>query len=345
MSILTRYVARAFLRNFLLTLLAFLALVQAANFFSQIEKVFSDWDTLLAFLEEALRGTPLIVETMLPMVVLLAAMFTQVGLSRTSELTAMKTSGVGPFRLLTPFALVLVPIAAFGYVNQNYLYAWLNPAGLEGQPGDHLWRRLNEDLFYFQAIDRDERTIAGARVFRFEPNPFRLRRLERIEEGYLYSQGWRLKGVTQRDIAGIQPQVEHLPETEVKPDALPQVFRAQIADPRHMPFWRLYQEIERIQLEGGRIAIYILEWYQKPAAIVSLWVMGLLGVAMAQSSPRRGRVGLETSVTVLLGVMFWLTSEISFLLGKGELVPVWISVWGPALLFLSLALVMYRRLY
>jgi len=343
MSILTRYVARAFLSNLVLTLLALLALVQVANFFSRIEQVFSNWDALLRFLDEALRGTPFIIETMLPIVVLLGAMFTLVGLSRTSELTAMKTSGVGPLRLLIPFILVLVPASGLAYLNQNYLYAWLNPAGSEGQPERHLWRRLNDSLFYFETIDREQRTMTNMRTFQFNEGPYRLAQAERIRKLSRVPGGWHLQDVTRREIAGVQPEVNHLPELELKLDALPQILRAQIADPRHMPFWRLYQEIQRIQKEGGRIAIYILEWYKKVASILALGVMCLLGIALAQSSPRRGRVGLETSMTVLLGMIFWLFSEIAFVLGKGELIPALVSVWGPTLFFLGLASVSYQR--
>jgi len=343
MSILTRYVARAFLANLVLTLLALLALVQVANFFSRIEQVFSDWAALLRFLDEAMRGTPFIIETMLPIVALLGAMFTLVGLSRSSELTAMKTSGVGPVRLLIPFIVVLIPVAGLAYLNQNYLYAWLNPTGPEGQPDRHLWRRLNDTLFYFETIDREQQTLTHVHIFQFNEGPHRLAQVERIGKGEHDARGWRLEDVTRRDIAGVQPEVEHLPELERKADALPHVFRSQIADPRHMPFWRLYQEIQRIQKEGGRIAIYILEWYRKLAAMFGLGVMGLLGIALAQSSPRRGRVGLETSMTILLGMIFWLSNEITFLLGKGEQIPALVSVWGPSLFFLALAVLSYRR--
>jgi LPS export ABC transporter permease LptG len=345
MSILTRYVAWAFLRNLALTLLALLALVQVANFFARIEEVFSGWSALLRFLDGALRGTPFIIETVLPIVVLLGALFTLVGLSRGSELTAMKTSGTGPLRLLTPFVIVLVPVAALGYLNQNYLHAWLNPAGLEEQTDRHVWRRLNDTLFYFQAIDRDRHTLTNARTFQFNEGPFRLARVERIGRGSRETAGWRMEDVTRRDLAGVQPEVQHISQLEQKADTLPQIFRAQIADPRHMPFWRLYQEIQRIQKEGGRVAIYILEWYQKPAAMFALGVMGLLGVALAQSSPRRGRAGLESGLTILLGVMFWLSSEIAFLLGKGDLIPVLVSVWGPSLFFFGLASILYQRMF
>jgi lipopolysaccharide export system permease protein len=107
----------------------------------------------------------------------------------------------------------------------------------------------------------------------------------------------------------------------------------------------LYREIRRLEKEGARIANYILEWYQKPAAIFALVVMTLLGISLVQSAPRRGRAGLETAMTVLLGVLFWLSSEISFLLGKGEMIPALLAVWGPNLTFLGLAAGVYRRTF
>jgi lipopolysaccharide export system permease protein len=349
MSILTRYIASAFLKNLIFTGLALVALVLVANFFGQIEQVFSSWEAVLNFLDDSLRSIPFIVEQSQPIVVLLAAMFTFSGLSRSAELTAMKVAGGGPWRLLRPFVLVLLPVAALAYWNQNYLYAMANPPGRDAsgeEPERHLWRRIGEAIYYFDRLERAERTTASVRAFRFRKDPFRIAEYDRIRSAALIQDGWLLSDLTRRRLLPDERfDAQSLPRVELTREEFPDVFRPMIADARHMPFIQLYQEIRRLQSEGQRVAVYLLEWYQKPAAMFALGVMALIGIALVQSSPRRGRVGLEASMTILLGVMFWLMSEMSFLLGKGELIPSLLAVWAPHVLFLAAALILYQRMF
>jgi len=55
MSILTRYIARTFLRNLIFTGFTLVSLVLVATFFGRIETVFSSWASLRQFLEEAIH--------------------------------------------------------------------------------------------------------------------------------------------------------------------------------------------------------------------------------------------------------------------------------------------------
>ena len=349
MSILTRYIARTFLRNLIYTGITLVSLVLVANFFGRIETVFSSWASLRQFLEEALRSLPFVVEQMQPIMVLLAAMFTFSALGRNSELMAMKVAGGGPWRLLRPFLLVLVPVAALAYLNQNYLHAALNPPGSEGPAGEperQTWRRIGSVVYYFDKIDRSGQALTNVRTFRVEGDPFRITEYDRIHSVSRTPQGWRLRGLAERRLLPDERFEEALlPRRELPRQDFPNVFRPTILDPRHMPLNRLYQEILRLQSEGQRVAVYLLEWYQKPAAIFALGVMALIGIALVQSSPRRGRVGLEASMTILLGVMFWLVTEIAFLLGKGELISPALAVWAPNAFFLVVGLILYRRMF
>ena len=348
MSILTRYIAATFLKHLMFTGIALVALVLVANLFGRLERVFASWEALRLFAETSLRGVPGVIEQMQPMMVLLSAMFTFSGLSRNAELTAMKVAGAGPWRLLRPFTLVLIPVIVLAYVNQNYLVAWANPdgPGSAKEPQTQVWRRIGETLFYFDRLVRSQQQVTGVRTFRFESGSYRLVEYDRIESATRSAESWRLNQLTRRSRT---PEgwfhSETLAKSEVPRQEFPNVFRPTILDPRHMPFLQLHQEIGRLRTEGHRVAVYLLEWYQKPAALFALAVMALLGMALVQSSPRRGRVGLEASMTILLGVLFWLTAEIFFLLGKGEVIPPIAATWLAHGAFGLVGLVLYRRMF
>ncbi len=346
MNILTRYLAATFLRYLVSTLFVLISLVLLANLFASIEEVLSGWRELLAFLERMARSIPGVVEMLLPMAVLIAAMFTFIGFARNSELIAMKTAGSGPWRLTAPLLVVLVPVAVAGYYNQNYLYAQLNPPGRENQQAAqarHQWRSVADGVVYFDRVDRRRRIVFGVRGFRWGGTPFRIQEIQQIRRGRPTAEGWRLSGITVRRQSGGQWTLERESAREVSDTEVPGVFEPADFDPRHVPFWELYQEFRRREMNGERVAVYKLEWYQKPAALFALVVMALLGVALVQSSPRRGRLGLETSITLLMGVMFWLAMQIFFMLGKGEFVPPIAAAWMPNLIFLGIGYVLYRR--
>ena len=346
MNILTRYVAATFLKYFVYTLIVLISLVLLANLFAAIEEVLSGWRELLAFLEQTARSLPGVVEMLLPMVVLIAAMFTFINLARNSELIAMKTAGSSPWRLIAPLLIVVVPVAVAGYYNQNYLYAQLNPPGRENQQAAqarHQWRSVADGVVYFDRVDRRRRIVFDVRGFRWGGTPFRVQEIQQFRRGRPTAGGWRLNDITVRRQSGGQWTSERQSARDVSDMEVPGVFEPAEFDPRHVPFWELYQEFRRREMNGERVAVYKLEWYQKPASVFALVVMAFLGVALVQSSPRRGRLGLETSITILMGVMFWLAMQIFFMLGKGDFVPPIAAAWLPNLIFFGIGYVLYRR--
>ena len=102
MSILARYVARDFLKYLFSCLMAMVLLLLVANLFGNIESVFSSWRKFVEFTESMARAIPTIFELVLPMSVLLATVITFSGFSRSSELVAMKSTGMGLIRLTIP---------------------------------------------------------------------------------------------------------------------------------------------------------------------------------------------------------------------------------------------------
>ena len=164
MNLLTRYIAFGFLKYWVLTLLALLMLVLLANFVAAWDRVLSDWQAVLGFLESTGRAVPGVVETLLPLTVLLAAMFTFSGYARSSELTAMKLAGMGQFRLIWPMLLVLIPVGAGAYYNQNYLFPRFSSADRAPpyRPGDSSPRPAGIGIFCNRRPSRSSRPGSGA---------------------------------------------------------------------------------------------------------------------------------------------------------------------------------------
>lgn len=341
MTLFTRYIAARFLRHLLGTVATLLALVLVAQLIGQIDRVIAGPAGLLGFLQDTAETLPRLVERMLPIAVLLAAMFAFNGLGRTTELTAMKTAGLGPARMVWPVLLVLVPVAAVAYLNQNYLHPRLNPGSVrltEGDSARQRWRSLGDQVYHFSRIDPAGRRVGGVRAFQWSESRFRMSAFEHIGQGLRGPEQWVLRDIERRWRDGQRWRVERVPRREVPPAAFPDVLRPARLNAHHVPFLELYRELRRLEPSDPRVANYLLEWYQKPAALCALAVMALIGIAFSQAASRRGRGGAEVVATILVGVMFWLLTEIFLMLGKGDYLPPLMATWTPNAVFLTLSL-------
>lgn len=109
--ILDEYIMRAFSSNFVLVLLTFWILFTIFTFFELIGDIIRNRTPLVTVGDYLLNLIPFILYNVTPLCVLVAVLITFGGLSRSSELTAMKAAGISLYRIVIP-VLVLTAIIA-----------------------------------------------------------------------------------------------------------------------------------------------------------------------------------------------------------------------------------------
>ena len=109
---ISKYIAFEFFRYFMLFLSAFVLMTIIGNFFGNLGGVFSDWLSFLEFLKETALLLPILFELIIPITILLATVSTFSTFNKNAELTAMRSSGIGGWRLAYPvLALSLIHIS------------------------------------------------------------------------------------------------------------------------------------------------------------------------------------------------------------------------------------------
>jgi len=114
-KIISKYIASEFNRYFMLFLGAFVLMILVGNFFGNLADVFTDWQSFLKFLQETALLLPLLLELIIPITVLLATIATYSSLNKNAELLAIRSSGIGGWRLAFPVLAVSALIASFAY--------------------------------------------------------------------------------------------------------------------------------------------------------------------------------------------------------------------------------------
>lgn len=345
MSILSQYVSRYFVKYLLLCLMAMILLLLIANIFGNLESIFSSWRKFLEFLDSTMRAVPAIFEIVLPMCVLLAVVMTFTGLSRTSELVAIKSSGMGTFALAIPILVILVPVSVLGYINQNYLFNALHPEGGRSQPEleRHEWRSEGKNIYYFRIINSKNKSVRKGFIYRWLPLPFRVSETVSFSSGKLTKNGWRFRQVITRKQSQDVWNFERIPSLKVPTRDFPDVFKPFELDAHHMPFFDLYRLIGQLEKRSPYFVLYNIEWYQKFAALFAPFIMVLVGIPLSQTYSRRSRTAGEVVVTIFGGMVFWVSNAIMLVLGKGGVAPPIVAAWAVNVLFALLGLMLMLR--
>ena len=223
------------LRDFALylgmVLATFLILALVFTFFELLTDIVRNKVPVIMLAEYLLNLSPSLLYVMAPIAVLLAVLITFGLLEKSSELTAMKATGISIYRAALPVIVVCAIFAAAMFVFDQLYIPRTNREQeilrnqIKGKPpqtylqADRKWTsEENNDIFYDQVFDPDTNQLGGVEPLEFDPNTFQLTRRNfaahaHWDEGlnkWIFAQGWvrTLSGTsiqaTEADVANLQ---------------------------------------------------------------------------------------------------------------------------------------------
>lgn len=304
---------------------------------------------------------PWIVQITIPIVLLLASMFSIGNMAKDSELIAMKAAGINLRQLTFPLLL----LGALLSVGSFYGGEWILPrANLERRilldnlkdttapvvdknAGVREFRRNfyyfgSPDVMYvfgeFSTIPQRARSVARER---FSGN----RVTERINaEAMLFDgSGWRFVNGTVRsfsDSGSVLATFDTLVDSvlSVKPAEMV----ARIKKKEEMSYWELRGFIEAARRRGEKVQRYMGELEFKVALPFMNFVVILLGVAI---TARAGRKGSAVLFGIGLALMFsyWIIARLAIVFAQNGHLPTLLGAWIGNVIFLLIGLVLYRK--
>ncbi|WP_047487505.1 LptF/LptG family permease [Terriglobus sp. TAA 43] len=349
------YMMRQFLTTFGLVLASFIMLSLIFSFFELIGDIFRNRTPLITVGDYLLNLIPYMLYNLTPLCALLAVLITVGALSRSSELTAMKASGVSLYRLIIPL-LALAAILAVSLFTFDELY--LPQANrrqealrsvIKGKPAqtflrpDRKWISGQQDsvgeptrIFYYQFFDPDKDVFANLTVFEFEPNSFHLSR--RIFAGAAHwdthAQRWVLENGWERNfrgdsVASYEPfEVASFPEIREQPV----YFKKESRQSQEMSFGELNNYIHDLQQSGFDTMRLRVQLNRKLAYPLITLVMAIFAVPFALTMGKRGSLaGFATAIGMAIAYM--VVSSIFEAMGNVNALPPVIAAWSPDLLF------------
>jgi LPS export ABC transporter permease LptG/LPS export ABC transporter permease LptF len=357
--ILDEYVMGSFLRNFALVVTSLVILFIIFTFFELIGDIIRYRTPLVTVGDYLLNLIPFILNSVMPLCSLVAVLITFSALNRTSELTAMKATGISLYRIVAPMLVVATLLSALLFVfDETYLpianrrqEALLSV--IKGKPAqtflrpDRKWMSGQTSgpngsqaeptrIFYYQFFDPDRNLFANLTVFEFQPGTFNLTRRifassarwdDKLND-WVFADGWQ-RTFQGESTSSYQPfTVSTFPEIHEQPS----YFKKEDRQSQEMSYTELSSYIQDLKQSGFDTIRLRVQLNRKLAYPLMALVLAILAIPFSLFAGKRGSItGMATAIGV--AISYWVIAGVFENLGNVNSLPAMLAAWSPDLLF------------
>jgi LPS export ABC transporter permease LptG len=333
----------------LLVLGAFLMLFLVFTVFDLLSDILRNGISPFVVGEYLLNVTPFYLYSILPLGVLMAVLITLGVLQRSSEITAIKATGISIYRVIVPLLVAAVLLGAGLFFSDQFYLPYANkrqdalrseikgkPAQTYLNPGRKWIFGQHSDIYYYQFFDSDRDQFGNLSVFQFDPKTFQL--VSRVSassahwedrlQRWVCTQGWERQ--FQGSAIGTYDSYEVATFPSISEP--PTYFKKEVKQSSEMNYEELERYIRDLQ-QGGFDVVRLRVQLQKKLAYPAIAViMAILAVPFALSAGRRGAItGIATAIGIAL--VYWTVSSLFEAMGNVSQLPPMLAAWSPNLIF------------
>lgn len=351
-AILTQYMMRTILTTTALVLVVLLALAGLFEFIAELDDTQGDYQTPQAMLYTALRLPQLAFE-MLPVAALIGSLLGLGALAANSEIIVMRSAGLSVMRLSGMVALTGFTL----FVLTGLLGEFIGP------PLDYFARTMRMEARY----EQDDERLGNATWVKDGSVFLHLERVSaEFEFGsiymYRFNEDKELESIAQADNSGIgfndQWILENFRETRFENDGVQvaasslavesfdidaEVLGISLVKPQSLSGRGLFDYIRYLKRNSLDATRYETELWYRIARTATVIVMPVLALAFVFGSLRTGGAGARLMIGVVIGLAYYLASEMLANSGQVfDLNPAVIA-WLPSTLLLVVTVFALNR--
>ena len=345
-----RHLAREIYGATLLVLAGFLGLFAFFDLIQQMEDVGKSGYELRHALGYVTLTLPGRIYELLPIAVLIGALYSLTLLARHSEITVLRASGLSTRDLLISLAkigsvFVLATFIVGDFVappaeraaQQLRLTAMSRMVGQELRSG--IW--LKDGLSFINVREvLPDTTLRGIRVYEFDEK-YRLKSLSEAESGtYVPPDHWHLVNVAQTHFEDHQPRVATHAELNWSSALNPDLLSVLIVSPDKMSALTLFQYIRHLNINQQKSERYEIALWKKLIYPLATLVMMALALPFAYKHDRVSAVSVKVFAGVMLGILFQMLNGMFAHLGVINSWRPLVAAITPSIMFLMAAAAM-----
>ena len=344
MSILSAYLMRTILASTLLVLAVLLALATLFEFIGELDNKMGDYGIPQALMYSVLR-LPQVAFQMLPMATLIGALLGLGGLATSSELIVMRSAGLSVGKLAGMVAItgvvIMVITALIGeYIGpplDYYARTMRNEARFqqdERNSGNAAWVKVGPVILHLERVN-SEFEFGGIYLFRFNEDNS-LRSIARAENsGIDDSDKWILENFRETRFQDDGVQVVESSRAVESFDLSGDMLGITLVKPVSLSAKGLISYIRYLRKNNLSSERYETELWSRVSTTVTVVIMPVLALAFVFGALRVAGSGGRLMIGVLIGLGYYLASEMIANSGQVyDLNPALVT-WLPSLALLA----------
>ncbi|MBI5218042.1 MAG: LptF/LptG family permease [Bacteroidia bacterium] len=354
MKIIDIYIIKKFLGTFFFAIALIISIAIVFDISEQLEDFIQKEAPLREIVVDYyFNFIPYFINLFSPLFVFISVIFFTSKMSYNSELIAILTSGVSFRRLMFPFFVSALFLAAFSYALGNFVIPRANKMRYEFQKR-YIWnaahtedRNIHKQVAPGIYIYMDSYNAANNTGYQFS--------IERFENGKLASKlmadfvvwdttknKWQAHNYYIRNIYDDYESLTRGAEIDTSLKITPEEFTRRNEEVEALDYFELNDYIAEQQLRGAsKVVVYLVEKYKRIAFPFSTFILTLIGVAVA-SRKAKGGIGLHIGIGLTISFSYILFMQVSSTFAiNGNMNPI-LAVWIPNILFLLFGILLYK---
>ncbi|NHM07236.1 YjgP/YjgQ family permease [Flavobacterium sp. CYK-4] len=357
LSIIDKYILKRYLATFSVMLLLFIPIGIVIDVSEKINRML---ENKVPFGKIALYYVDFVIyfaNLLFPIFLFLSVIWFTSKLANNTEIIAILSSGISFTRFLRPyiigativslFSLImgffLVPKASEGFKSFRYMYL-IGNGREEMRDNTDVYRQISDDEFiYVSNFNTLSQTAFNFTLEKFKGDQLEYKISANRIRWNAQQKVYELYGYTKRTVGPLDDQLESAEKKTMDfnfelEDLTPTIYIAET-----LTFFDLVDFIEKERKRGsGNINTYLVVLYKKYSIPVSAFILTIIAVAVS-SMKRRGGMGMNLAVGILLAFAFVFFDKIFGVLAEKSSMPPLIAVWIPNVVFGILAIYLLRR--
>ena len=359
LRILDKYIFREVCKAFLFGICAFSAVFIGSGTLFKIAKYITDYGaSLSAVIKVFIFGLPNVIMWTFPMSMLLATLLTFGRLSSSSEITAMKSCGIGFFRIATPAIILGFFVSIAAILFNEHVVPWANTAyrnvvyyEIQGNTGaksqDHIVLKDIKDgqiqrLLYARRYDADSQSLQNVTLQEFN-DAGKVSHVENAEYAEYEGKEWIMHNGMLYDISDGESEHTLRFNTQVLPiSASPRQIVREQKDPEELTMKELRAQINIMKTQYVDTNKLEAELYQRITVPMASLIFALIGVPLGLQ-PTRNSSSAGFAMSVIIIFFYYALMTMGNALARSGAVAPMLAVWIPNIVGLIAGFILIRR--
>ncbi|MFM8759379.1 MAG: LPS export ABC transporter permease LptG [Methylophilaceae bacterium] len=349
MTLVNRYLFRETFSSILLIMLALLAIFSFFDLIQELENLGKGSYTLSRIFVFVLLSAPGHVYEVVPVAVLIGALYALAQTSRNSELVVMQASGMSILRIGKPllWAGILFGILTFVVgelvtpvsektAQRLRIKATHSIVAQEFRSG--FWVKDANTFVNVRQVKPDAELL-DINIYRFNQN-FELTGIDHAKSGRYNGKHWLLKEIRQTTLSQNKVVTKFYPENIWVSLIKPELLNVLLVVPEKMSATSLYSYIKHLTENKQKTSRYEIALWSKLIYPIASAVMIVLALPFGFVQQRAGGVGAKIFTGIILGILFQVLNRVFVHLGLLNDWSAMFSTIVPTILFLLTGLLM-----